>query len=68
MDICEDGSSFEPSARKIFGDRYDAFSKIHSDGDRREELRKDQVAAYVKKNGLLVTKYQDYGWDPIVIQ
>ena len=28
----------------------------------RERLRAEGLATYVKKNGLAVTMYQDYGW------
>ncbi|MCR5099551.1 MAG: hypothetical protein K6B14_11490 [Lachnospiraceae bacterium] len=68
MDVCEDGSSFDESAKRIFGDRYNAFMQMHSDDVSREKLRADQIAAYVKSKGILVTQYQDYGWDPKPLQ
>ncbi len=68
MDRVEDGSNFDPSAKKIFGDRYQAFMRMHSDGETREKERADQIAAYVKKNGIMVTKYKDYGWDAVTLQ
>ena len=68
MDVTEDGSGFDKSAREIFGDRYQAFMRMHSDGETREAKRAEQIASYVKSKGLMVTKYQDYGWDPVVLQ
>ena len=63
-----DGSEFEPTAKAIFGDSYDKFMKINSDSDAREALRAETVATFVKANGLEVTKYQDYVWDPVELE
>lgn len=65
FDVVEDGESYDASARKIFGDRYEKFSQVSSDDKTREALRGEILANYVKANDLKVTKYQDYGWDPI---
>lgn len=65
FDQVADGGDFEPSAKEIFGDNYDAFMKVYSDSDARDELRKITVSDYVNLNGLDVTQYQDYGWDPV---
>ena len=62
FDQVEDGSRYLPTAKKIFGDKYDAFQAINSDEKNRERLRADVLATYAKKNGLAVTPYQDYGW------
>ena len=62
FDQVEDGSRYLPTAKKIFGDKFDAFKAINSDEKNRERLRADGLATYVKKNGLDVTMYQDYGW------
>ena len=62
FDQVEDGSKNIPSAKRIFGDKYDAFQAINSDEQKRERLRADVLAAYVKKHNLAVTMYQDYGW------
>jgi hypothetical protein len=62
FDQVEDGSRYLPTAKKIFGDKYDAFQAINSDEKNRERLRADVLATYAKKNGLAVTLYQDYGW------
>ena len=62
FDRVEDGSRYMPSAERIFGDRYDAFHAINSDTEKREELRRAAIEAYVKANGMSVTMYQDFGW------
>ena len=62
FDQVEDGSSYLPTAKKIFGDKFNAFKVINSDEKARERLRAEGLATYAKKNGLAVTLYQDYGW------
>jgi hypothetical protein len=61
----QDGGNFEPSARDIFEEDYDAFMKVYSDTDGLKTLRTKGLSDYVKTNGLSVTKYQDEGWDPV---
>ena len=65
MDMVGDGSQYMPTAKKIFGEKYDEFHKIARDEDGREKIRAQIVANYVAANGLTVTAYQDYGWDPV---
>ena len=65
FEITTDGAGFDESAKKIFGDRYEAFGKVHSDGDAREELIRQTLADYVSANKLDITAYKDYGWDPV---
>jgi len=67
FDPVGDGSEFEPTAKKIFGDSYDAFMEALSDDDALAALRTEIVKNYVEATGLEVTKYQDYGWDPVDI-
>ena len=62
FDQVEDGANLLQSAEKIFGDKFDAFQTINSDEQKREKLRSEVLASYVKKNGLSATFYQDYGW------
>ena len=62
FDQVEDGSSYLPTAKKIFGDKFDAFKTINNDEKARERLRAEGLATYAKRNGLEVTLYQDYGW------
>ncbi len=65
MDRVEDGSSYEPTAKKIFGKYYEEFIKTTSDTEKRDEIRAQIIANYVAANNLNVTAIQDYGWDPI---
>ncbi len=65
MDIVADGSDFDESARKIFGDHYDKFMKEGQDEKLREQTRAQIIANYVAANNLNITAYQDYGWDPV---
>ena len=62
FDQVEDGSNFTPSAKRIFGDMYEAFNGINSDEETREQVRAIFIAKYVKDNKLPVKYYQDYGW------
>ena len=62
FDQVEDGSGNIPSAKRIFGDKFDAFQAINSDEQQREKLRAEVLAAYVKQHSLTATLYQDYGW------
>ena len=62
FDRVEDGSNYLPTAKKIFGDKFDAFQAINSDEQKREKQRAEVLADYVKKHGLTATLYQDYGW------
>ena len=63
FDAVEDGSNFTPTAKKIFGDYYDAFIKVNSDQDKREEIRAQIISNYAAANDLPITGYQDYGWE-----
>ena len=60
-----DGDEFEPTAKAIFGDKYDEFMKINSDDETMPALRTETVKNYVQATGLAVTQYQDFGWDPV---
>ena len=62
FDQVEDGSSNLQSAKRIFGDIYEAYQAINSNKEDREKLRAEGLATYVKKQGLSATTYEDYGW------
>ena len=62
FDQVEDGTRFIPSAKRIFGDKYEVFNTIHDDAEARERLRAEGLAVYATKHNLSVTMYQDYGW------
>ena len=53
-----------PTAKRIFGDKFDAFQSVNSDEQKREELRADVLSTFVKEHGLTATLYQDYGGLP----
>ncbi len=65
FDTVSDGADFESSAQELFGDNYEAFMEVYGNADAREELRTITVSDYVNLNGLEVTQYQDFGWDPV---
>ena len=67
FDAVGDGSDNEPSARRIFGDKYEAFRAAQADDQKRESLRKASVEEYVRVNKLPVHYYQDYGWPAVRI-
>jgi hypothetical protein len=58
----EDGSNNLQSAKRIFGEMYEAFHSINSDQETREQVRAIFIAKYVKDNKLPVKFYQDFGW------
>ena len=62
FDQVADGSDNLPSAKKIFGDKYEAFHKMSSDDDWREQCIIDQLEDYATEHNLSATMYQDYGW------
>ena len=63
FDAVADGSDFEPTAKKIFGDHYDEFQKAFSDDKLKEETRAQIISNYAAANDLPITGYQDYGWE-----
>lgn len=60
-----DGSEFLPTAKKIFGDKFETYSKVSSDDKKRDSVRTQAIEQYVKEHNLKVTMYQDYGWPPV---
>ena len=65
FEAVEDGSEYLPSAKRIFGDKFDAFQEISSAVEKREDIRLRNIADYVKKHNLKVTMVQDYGWPAV---
>ena len=58
----EDGSRNLPSAKRIFGDKFDLFQAIQSNADVREAVRQHQLRDFIRTNELEVNFYQDHGW------
>jgi len=67
LDAVGDGNTFLPTAKEIFGERFEEFQKVYSDQTGREEARKSAIAAYVYKHNLPVKVYKDYGWPAVEI-
>ena len=62
FDQVADGADNLPSAKKIFGDKYEAFHKMNSDDGWREQCIIDQLADYATEHNLTASMYQDFGW------
>ncbi|MBQ9569008.1 MAG: hypothetical protein IJR24_02875, partial [Alloprevotella sp.] len=62
FDRVEDGSNFKRSARRIFGKKYKDFMAVQADDTKREGLRAEGLAEYVRNYNIPATHYQDYGW------
>ena len=65
FDKVEDGSNWDPSAKKLFGKHYDGLLKLMDNSEQNEATRMQIIANYVAANNLKITKVQDYGWDPV---
>ena len=65
FDSVEDGAGNMESAKKIFGDNFDAFWEINSNAEKREDMRLHFVADYVKEHNLPVKLLQDFGWPAV---
>lgn len=63
-----DGSTFLPSAKRIFGDYFEQYQQIYSNDKLRDAARKEQVGEYVRQHQLPVTCYQDYGWPAVSLE
>ncbi len=67
FDAVGDGSTFLPTAKAIFGDRFEDFQNAYSNHEEREEARKNAIGAYVIKHDIPVKVYKDYGWPAVEI-
>lgn len=67
MEQTVDGAGNVASAKRIFGEHYDVYKNMHSNKDVREAVRKEQLSEYVKRHGLSINYYQDYGWPAVKI-
>jgi len=63
----EDGAGNLESSKRIFSDNYEAFCEINSNQEKREDIRLNFVADYVKKHNLPVKMLQDYGWPAVAL-
>ena len=67
FDVVEDGAGNLESAKKIFGENFNAFQEINSNGEKREDIRLRFVVDYVKKHRISVKFLQDYGWPAVTL-
>ena len=67
FEVVEDGEGNLESAKRIFGDNYDAFWEVNSNQEKREDIRLHFIADYVKKHNLPVKMVQDYGWPAVAL-
>ena len=62
FDPVGDGASFTPTAKKIFGERYDAFVKVCGNDSLDNATREKTLADFVLRNRVPASLYQDFGW------
>ncbi len=67
FDAVGDGSDYLPTARKIFGDRYEEFLDAQSNDEVREHARARAIADYVRDHEIPVKFYKDFGWPAVAI-
>ena len=67
FDAVEDGVGNMESAKRIFGDNFDAFWEVNSNQEKREDIRLHFVSDYVKKHNLSAKMVQDYGWPAVAL-
>lgn len=63
FDAVADGSDFNPTAKAIFGERYDAFIALQADDKAKKVTREEAIATYVFSHLIPAKYYQDFGWD-----
>ena len=63
FDAVADGSDFNPTAKTIFGERYDALIALLSDDKAKKVTREEAIATYVSTHQISAKYYQDFGWD-----
>ena len=65
FDAVADGADNLPSAKAIFGDKFDAYQEFSAAAEKREMERLRFTAEYVKKHNMSATMLQDYGWPAV---
>ena len=68
FDAVGDGSDFNPTAKAIFGDRFDAFMALYSNDDAKKAARAKSILDYAEAHGLDISCYQDFGWPAVKIK
>ncbi len=67
FDEVASGSGHEKSAKELFGDRYEIFSRLISDDNVKQAERHRSIEAYVEEHEIDASEYKDYGQDPVKI-
>ena len=67
FDAVGDGSQFLPSARRIFGNKFQDFQTVQADEKNRELVRATGIAEHIKLTGIPVKYYQDADWPAVAI-
>ena len=67
FEVVADGAGNEESAKKIFGDQYDAFRDVNGNEKKREHVRRNFVSDYLKKHNMTATMIQDYGQPAVAL-
>jgi hypothetical protein len=67
FDAVADGADNLPSAKKIFGDKFDIYQEFSGAAEKREMERLRFTADYVKKHNMSATMLQDYGWPAVAL-
>ena len=65
FEVVEDGAGNMESAKRIFGDNFDAFWEVNSNQEKREDIRRHFIADYVKEHNIPAKMVQDYGWPAV---
>ena len=68
FDAVGDGSDFNPTAKAIFGDRFDAFMALYSNDHAKKAARAESILAYAEAHGLAFSCYQGFGWPAVSIK
>lgn len=68
FDAVGDGSDFNPTAKAIFGELYDAFIALQSNDEAKAAARMKSIADFVDDNDIDASYYQDYGWPAVEIE
>ncbi|MCR4890736.1 MAG: hypothetical protein K5989_00915 [Lachnospiraceae bacterium] len=64
-DFVGDGSDNGPDTKRIFGMKDGLLKKYESSEEDMKMIRLQEISNYVNTNGIYITQYQDYGWDPV---
>ena len=67
FDAVGDGSQFLPTAKEIFGERFEEFAEAQSNDEVKEHARGRAISDYVRSHDIPVKYYKDFGWPAVEI-